>query len=54
MHCPASQAPLAGPIGLQRLFNIFSQFTIGENGHDINPALGKTAAALSAVPCSQE
>lgn len=54
MLCPSSQAPLAGPIGLQRLFSIFSQFATGENGHDINPTLGRTAAALSAVLCSQE
>lgn len=42
MHCPASQAPLAGPIGLQRLFSIFSQFTVGETGHERHQ------------PCSEE
>jgi len=41
MHCPASQAPLAGPIGLQILFSIFSKFTIGENGR-----MGMTSTLL--------
>lgn len=50
MHCPAIQAPLAGPIGLQRLFSIFSQFAIGENRHDIHPALGKALPLCRLLP----
>lgn len=53
MHCPASQAPWAGPIGLQRLFSIFSQFAIGENGHDIHCSR-ESAASLPTAPCSWE
>lgn len=50
MYCPASQAPSAGPIGLQKLFSIFRQFAFGENRHDIHSALGKALLLCRLLP----
>lgn len=52
VYCPASQAPLARPIGLQNLFSIFNQFAIGENRNDIHPALWKALPLCRLLPVS--